>query len=352
MMFRPGPAARCGMLMLAAMLLDAPAAKAQTTRQPELKTLKADFVPGERTIFFDDFSDMGADDAPPHFKSRGAAPELRAGDGIKQLTIVQGNTLTPNLTALPPNFTFESDVKFDTPKGLGRIFVSLFSKNREAVTWMLSVRATGIDTTLAQKLPKYQELARKTGIKVPLAEPAALAWWIQDGRLRLFINGERHVDVNQVELPPIDRVEIKTDIVGAGTTVGFRRVRFAESAPDVSASINAAGRYVSHGITFDTDSDRLKPESAASVQAVAKALELNPNLRLRIEGHTDALGDATHNLNLSTRRAEAVKAVLVGQFGVDSSRLTATGLGATKPADSNDTPAGRAQNRRVEFVRQ
>ena len=83
-----------------------------------------------------------------------------------------------------------------------------------------------------------------------------------------------------------------------------------------------------------------------------RGLETNPNLRLLIEGHTDSVGNAAHNLELSKRRAEAVKAVLVSQFKVDSERLTTAGLGATKPIESNDTPQGRSQNRRVELVKQ
>ena len=79
---------------------------------------------------------------------------------------------------------------------------------------------------------------------------------------------------------------------------------------------------------------------------------MNANLKLLIEGHTDSTGDAAHNLDLSRRRAEAVRGVLMAQFKVDATRLTAAGIGAAKPLDSNDTPAGRAQNRRVEFVKQ
>ena len=116
--------------------------------------------------------------------------------------------------------------------------------------------------------------------------------------------------------------------------------------------ISSSGRYVTHGILFDTDSDRLKPESAPVIQAIARGLETNPNLKLQIEGHTDSVGNAAHNLDLFKRRAEAVKTVLASQFKVDASRLTTAGLGASKPIDSNDTPQGRSQNRRVEFVRQ
>ncbi len=121
---------------------------------------------------------------------------------------------------------------------------------------------------------------------------------------------------------------------------------------DFSQVINSADRYFTHGIQFDTDSDRLKPESGPVIKLVAQGLDKNPNLKLGIEGHTDSTGSAEHNMDLLKRRAEVVKAVLVSQFVVDATRPTTVGQGATEPIDSNDTPEGRAQNRRVEFVKQ
>ena len=85
---------------------------------------------------------------------------------------------------------------------------------------------------------------------------------------------------------------------------------------------------------------------------VASGMQANAGAGFLIEGHTDSTGDAAHNMDLSKRRAEAVKSVLVSQFGIDGARLTTAGLGSSKPVGSNGTPQGRAENRRVEFVRQ
>lgn len=326
---------------------------AQAPQQPEMTTLKSDFVPGEKTIFFDDFTDMTAGDPPLHFKARGAAPELRAAGAIRQLTATGKTQLIPNIKGgLPANFTYEAEMKFDLKGGWGGGNVLFVSKERQAL-WFL-VRATEgryIDVTLSTHVPKYEVFGRKR-VPTDLSQPVKLALWLQEGRLRAFVNGEKQLDFNQVDIAPIDRVELQPEAAGAGNAVGYRMVRFAEAAPDFSKVLFASGRYVSHGILFDTDSDRLKPESAAPIQAVAKSLEANAALKLLIEGHTDSVGDARHNLDLSKRRAEAVKAVLVAQFKVDAARLTTEGLGATKPIDTNDTPQGRAQNRRVEFVKQ
>lgn len=327
---------------------------AGSAQQPELTVVKADFMPGEKTIFYDDFTDMAAGDAPSHFKVRGPAPELRVGGGIHQLTAVQTGSLFPNLTSLPKNFTYEAEVQFENLRNARTALILYYLSNqkeqKEALIWWIYAGPQQTQLVVAVK-NHTEELARKT-VPINWSQPAKIALWVQNGRVRAFINGEKHVDANQVELPEINKVEILSVIAGANQAVGYRSVRFAESTPDFSQVISASGRYVSHGILFDTGGDRLKPESAAVIQSVARGLEANPGLKLRIEGHTDSVGNADQNLDLSRRRAEAVRAVLISQFKVDASRLTTAGLGATKPIDTNDTPQGRSQNRRVEFVKQ
>jgi OmpA-OmpF porin, OOP family len=322
---------------------------AAAAEQPELTVVKSDFVPGEKTIFFDDFTDMAPGDAPAHFKVRGTALELRAGGGIRQLTAVQNTSMFPNLTGLPKNFTYEAEIMFENPRS-ERTALILRSAQKEVLIWWFNAGMK--DAALIAAVKNHTEdLARKT-IPMDWSKPTKLALWVQNGRVRAFVNGEKQVDANQVELPAIDNIEILSYVpAGQKQTVGYRTVRFAESTPDFSQVIASTGRYVSHGILFDTGSDRLKAESAPVIQSIAKGLDTNPALKLLIEGHTDSVGNAAQNLDLSRRRAEAVKSVLVAQFKVDASRLTTAGLGATKPIDSNDTPQGRSQNRRVEFVK-
>lgn len=334
----------CFLLMYAGF----PVTAQTTSTQPEMTTLKSTFIPGEKTIFYDDFTDMSAGDAPPHFKVRGAAPELQAAGDIRQLTVSQRGSILPNITALPKNFTYEAEIKFD-PKGRAIAHLILLASKGQALVFSTTASPNQCDLQVQIKAPKYEDLGRKR-LTMSWAEPAKLALWVQNGRLRIFINGEKQLDFNQVDLPAITGVEFAHDFYGQAQSLGYRTVRFAESTPDFSQVI-ASGRFVTHGILFDTASDRLKPESAPVIQSIAKGLETNPNLRLLIEGHTDSVGNAAANMDLSRRRAEAVKSVLATQFKVDAARLTTAGLGATKPIDSNDTPQGRAQNRRVEFVK-
>ncbi|MDM7994911.1 MAG: OmpA family protein [Acidobacteriota bacterium] len=316
--------------------------------QPNLTLVKDEFIPGDNTIFYDDFTDMNPGDAPPHFKVRGASPDLMDGEGFRQLTISANSKLYPNLKALPQNFTIESELK-KTGSGGGAMYMKFLSKNKEILQWAVSAGSDGLDFVVSLRAP-FQELGRKRA-KISYDQTFKVALWVQNGRLRVYLNGQKQLDFNQVEMPAIDSVEMEIGITGK-TSLGFRTMRFAESTPDFSQILMSSGRYIARGILFDTDRDVLKPESAPVIRLIAQALEKNPSLKLLIEGHTDSVGDATHNLDLSKRRAEAVKAVLVAQFNVDASRLSTNGLGSTKPVDTNDTPQGRAQNRRVELVKQ
>jgi outer membrane protein OmpA-like peptidoglycan-associated protein len=320
-----------------------------------LAAVKAEFVPGDKVILYDDFSDMEGDEPPPHWKVRGGTAELRIGDGIRQLTrTAQRMTLTPNVTGLPANFTMETDVAY---KGHGARASWRFhdKSGKDILNIITGVNYTRLSLLIRQATDGGSEELTSQQIEMDWTKPVKQALWLQNGRMRYYINGQRVMDVNQIVLPELGKIEVYVDGPGDNDKtgyVGFQFARFAESAPDFSKVLMSSGRYVTRGILFDPDSDRIKPESAPVVKMIAKGLEANPALKLLIEGHTDSTGDADHNLDLSKRRAEALKSVLAAQFKIDASRLTTAGLGATKPVDTNDTPQGRAQNRRVDLVKQ
>ncbi len=332
----------------------APATAAQSSGssgQPDLTAVKANFIPGERTIFYDDFTDMAGDEPPPHWKVRGGSVTLMVAPGIRQLTTDSNLQLTPNFKDFPKNFTLESVVMFQNPTDFRNLWQFRTKDGQDSLLIFVQTFTGGLHV----KVDDANEAIADTQTPVDFSQPISENVWIQNGRLQVYINENRVMDANQIDLPELGSVTLQTQAgVGRGEsgTFGIRLLRFAESTPDFSQVISSSGRYVTHGILFDTDSDRLKSESAAVIKSIARGLETNPNLKLQIEGHTDSTGAADHNLDLSKRRAEAVKVVLVSQFKVDAARLTTAGLGATKPIDSNDTPMGRAQNRRVEFVRQ
>ncbi len=308
--------------------------------QPELKATKIEFVPGERTIFYEDFSDMTEGEPPPHWKVREGTVELRTGGGIRELYAESGVHLFSPSFAIPKNFTLEVEWT-----GTGEMLWKLRDKGNSNII-EINVSANGAKGSAAVAV-----LGQGLGsaeAQVDPGKPFHFALWAQQGRVRAYINGQRLVDANQVEFDPMDNIYL--DFARSHPN-GLRVVRVAESAPDFSTVINATGKYITHGINFDTDSDRLKPDSAPVLKMVAAGLSKNPNLKLEIDGYTDSVGDSGHNLDLSQRRAKAVQSVLVSQFGVDAARLSANGFGTAQPIGSNDTPDGRAANRRVEFIK-
>jgi outer membrane protein OmpA-like peptidoglycan-associated protein len=316
--------------------------------QPDFTALKDDFIPGEKVILYDDFTDMAPDEAPPHWKVRGPAVTLLASGALRQLNVGNRTILTPSIKSYPKNFTLEQDMVCG-PKGCQYFWDFFSAKDHNNSALRVAAKTDGDQLDVSAGTNK--EALFDTDITINWHAPIKTAIWLQNGRLRVYFNGQKVSDVNQIELPDFDDAHLVVNYFGDGP-LGFTRVRFAESTPDFSHTIMSADRYVTHGILFDTGSDRLKPESAAVIKSIAAGLQLNADLKLKIEGHTDSTGDAALNLDLSKRRAAAVKQVLVAEFQIDAARLTTDGLGATKPLEPNDTPQGRAQNRRVEFVKE
>ncbi len=126
----------------------------------------------------------------------------------------------------------------------------------------------------------------------------------------------------------------------------------AGGGQQIEQELKQKGQAEVYGIYFDFASDKIKPESEPVLREIADALNHNTAWKLRVEGHTDNIGGDQYNLELSQRRAEAVKLALVTRYHIAATRLTPQGFGATRPKEPNDTLAGRARNRRVELVRE
>lgn len=123
------------------------------------------------------------------------------------------------------------------------------------------------------------------------------------------------------------------------------------SADQLESGLSADGRVVIYGLYFDFDQAKIKPESAPQLAEMVAHLSANPKTKVYVVGHTDNKGALDYNINLSTQRAEAVKAAL-SKAGIEGNRLIAKGLGPLAPLASNQTDEGQAKNRRVELVAQ
>jgi OOP family OmpA-OmpF porin len=120
----------------------------------------------------------------------------------------------------------------------------------------------------------------------------------------------------------------------------------------VEKQLTEQKRAVTYGIYFDFNKDTIKPESEPVLKEIVQAMTDNPGWKLTVEGHTDNIGGDAYNLDLSKRRAAAVKQALVTRYRIAPDRLSTNGFGSSSPVDTNDTLEGRARNRRVELTRE
>ncbi|BDY11728.1 OmpA family protein [Hydrogenimonas cancrithermarum] len=128
---------------------------------------------------------------------------------------------------------------------------------------------------------------------------------------------------------------------------------YLDQCPNTPAGFNVDERGCTVGITlhidFPTNSSKIPAEFMPNIEKLVDYMKKHSDSKVILEGHTDSVGSAAYNLQLSKRRAEAVKEALVAH-GIDASRITVKAFGESKPVASNDTPQGRAQNRRVEAL--
>ena len=140
-------------------------------------------------------------------------------------------------------------------------------------------------------------------------------------------------------------VKITFRCAGPSRTLSEERIARLERA------LRDQRRAVVYDLYFDFNSETIRGESEPTLRDIAEVLRRNPDWTLSVEGHTDNIASDAYNLDLSTRRAAAVKTALGARFSIAGTRLTSAGLGESRPQDRNDTLEGRARNRRVELVR-
>lgn len=146
----------------------------------------------------------------------------------------------------------------------------------------------------------------------------------------------------------VDRTMVAVEVVESKT---MATGEVTVDADVIARALTGAGRITMNNIYFDTGKSSLKTASGGELDEIAKALKSHPELKIEVDGHTDNVGNSSSNHHLSQQRAESVRAALVA-LGVPIRRIGAKGFGDSKPVASNADEAGRAQNRRVELVRQ
>jgi outer membrane protein OmpA-like peptidoglycan-associated protein len=211
-------------------------------------------------------------------------------------------------------------------------------KLRRVGTGTVPVRVTMNDTIVT--LPAVQARGSYIGEKAEFLflddeeNPLALRYGFASG-------GEELIEAWQLRV-----VKISYRCTGPTRTASDERIARLERA------LREQRRAVVYDLYFDFNRDVIREESEPTLLEIAEVMRRNPDWTLSIEGHTDDVASDRYNLELSSRRAAAVKAALGTRFGVAGSRLSTAGFGESRPQDRNDTIEGRARNRRVELVRQ
>lgn len=339
-----------------------------------------DFVPGDRIIYAEDFSQDVIGEFPLKWNTDGSG-EIVTVDGTQgkwMRVFEKTNYETPFKGPLPENFTIEFDflseykddqrvpelsIKLEADayegyhtKGGFQLYLSPnggSSVTRDLV-WVESKTQNG--RTHLDGKRTYINTFEGSNHKVT---PVHIAIWVQKQRLRVWVNQEKMYDlpkgISEDVYQKLKYLGFEVEPYG-GAQDNYQfyitNIKIAAATPDNRSKLITEGKWSTTGILFDVNSDKIKPISYGTLKEIAGVLTENADVKVKIIGHTDSDGDDNSNLELSKKRAAAVKKALADEFGIDASRMETEGQGETKPVGDNKTVEGKAQNRRVEFIKQ
>jgi len=344
---------------------------------------KFDFVPGERVIISDDFSQDAVGDFPALWFTNGSG-EVVTLDGMEgKWLMIKGRSqaYVDQLLDLPDNFTIQFDLMCSVPfswfsdvfnvylediidldryrKGQNGGEMSDYNINHHF--WMdLHPGKYNPGTYSTKGYGNYR--INSNGAKIdldeiwmPTAEKSMLkvSIWRQGQRLRVYLNENKILDLPKI-LPadmkpnlfvfePYDVYEEDKYFIG--------NLRIAVGNPDTRNKLLTDGKLVTNGILFSVNSAEIKTESYGVLKEIAGILNESKDVKVKIVGHTDSDGDDALNLDLSKKRAEAVKNALAKDFGIDPGRMEIDGKGEQEPLAPNTDAIAKANNRRVEFLK-
>ena len=170
-----------------------------------------------------------------------------------------------------------------------------------------------------------------------------------NGKLKAYMDETRLLNIPRLDFDP-KGLTLYTYHANNKNLFYVKNIRIAKGGVKYYDRIMKDGKIIANGIRFDVNKSTLKPESMGVINEIYELLEKYPEFKFSVEGHTDSDGDADHNLQLSEERAKVVMDKLIS-MGIEADRLEYKGMGETNSLDSNDTPEGKANNRRVEFVK-
>jgi OmpA-OmpF porin, OOP family len=349
------------------------------TGSPSFKSYgKFDFIPGEKVIVMEDFSQDAIGDFPDKWNTNATGElvtvENRPG---KWLSLSKDGVYMPEfITSLPENFTLEFELmvnpNFDYYSTPFHIYLVNLKNRKEFSNYKKygSIERDGIEISVhpldaSMKIGRsgmhiwedgktvMENRIKTAQFHTPNNNHAKVSIWRQKQRIRVYLNEEKIYDLPRAfaEGHTYNSLLFTTYHSKDQDRYLISNLRFAVGLPNTRHKLLNEGKFVTSGILFDVNSATIKGESNGILKEVAAVLKENPAVKVKIVGHTDMDGDDASNLDLSKRRAESVKKALASEFGIESSRLETDGKGESQPVDKNNTSEGKSNNRRVEFIK-
>ena len=268
-------------------------------------------------------------------------------DGLNTAEIKDQTTFRVPLTEpLPEDFSLEFTFKAATGSQFFLVYFQPFAgQNIDLSTWenhyLYLMDESGV-------FLGRDRVSGMVGVKAMVQGFTPIKFQVDDGYAILYVAGERVAQVPNFR-HLVGSTAIEFSIQGAATApFHIRDIRVDYGVEDPVSVFEAEGEYTTRSIYFDVNSAELRPESTPELERI-RALVTDYGQPLVIEGHTDSTGSDDHNMELSQRRAEAVKAYLA-EKGIDAGLIEAVGKGETEPIADNATDDGRQANRRVRIV--
>ena len=330
---------------------------------------KFDFVPGNKLLFFDDFSQDFIGDFPSKWNTNGSGELVKINDSSnKWLKLISGsNTLyIPDITNLPEEFTLEFDMLTQgltnktSSQSYFKILISdnnTFGKSYnfamvEIPFCQFIARGIIIENNINAKREIRNEV--QVDIRKQITKQNHVSIAVNKQRFRFWINESKYVDIPRLLPANVKMQSIKLHLRGFDINKEnffVSNFKIAKGGVDLRRKLLSEGKISTNGILFDSSSANIQPQSLGIVRQISQVLMQDENIKLNIIGHTDADGTEDSNLQLSKSRSAAVKHALVNIYKISGDRLQTDGKGESVPVGDNSTSDGKAQNRRVEFIK-
>jgi OOP family OmpA-OmpF porin len=307
-----------------------------------------DFVPGDTILFEDNFSDDQDGEFPAHWQLRAGQGVINQINGTAALILTEGNfvKVSPRMKAeknyIPGDFTIEFDFYANAGYFPPMVMFQFAEGEDKNIEFGKEVKTYYFSSDFDGTYP---------GDRDNFADNWHHAAMIKKGsQIKCYMDQYRVLVIPDCGIFHPISLQIG-GVADANNHIIFKNFRFASGGGmNIVGKAFTGAKIVTHGINFDIDKASLKPESMGTLNMIVRVMKDNPGLKFEVDGHTDNSGAAAHNLTLSQQRADAVKDQLL-KMGIDPSLLTTKGFGDSKPISDNNSTEGRANNRRVEFVK-